>query len=157
MLPLLRRAWAAAAASRRGTRRCSLGACCSYRLRDARECRRPPAPPPSGGSRFPQGGSARGRAPSGRGCPHPLGASSSRRLRRAGRCPEPPSLSPPRGSPAAHRALPGRPSARPRGLGWGSAHGPPWLPAPSRSEGAAGASRVCVEEARTPSSAWLCP
>ncbi|KAM4766907.1 carbonic anhydrase 5B, mitochondrial-like isoform 2-T6 [Cyanocitta cristata] len=41
MLPLLRRAWAAAAASssscssQRGSRRCSLGACCSYRLRDA--------------------------------------------------------------------------------------------------------------------------
>lgn len=36
MLPLLRRALGAAA-SWRGTRRCSLGACCSYRLRNARE------------------------------------------------------------------------------------------------------------------------
>lgn len=51
MLPLLRRAWAAAASSsssscssRQGSRRCSLGACCSYRLRDARECRCPSAP-----------------------------------------------------------------------------------------------------------------
>ncbi|XP_064315802.1 carbonic anhydrase 5A, mitochondrial isoform X2 [Phalacrocorax carbo] len=36
MLPLLRRAWVAAAtAPRWGTRRCSLGACCSYRLRNA--------------------------------------------------------------------------------------------------------------------------
>lgn len=53
MVPLLRRAWAAAIASsssssscssQRGSRRCSLGACCSYRLRDARECRSPSAP-----------------------------------------------------------------------------------------------------------------
>ncbi|XP_018770248.1 carbonic anhydrase 5A, mitochondrial isoform X3 [Serinus canaria] len=44
MLPLLRRAWVAAVtssssssscSSRPGSRRCSLGACCSYRLRDA--------------------------------------------------------------------------------------------------------------------------
>lgn len=42
MLPLLRRALGAAA-SWRGTRRCSLGACCSYRLRNAREW----VPPPS--------------------------------------------------------------------------------------------------------------
>lgn len=100
MLPLLlRRAWVAAA-SRRGTRRCSLGACCSYRLRDARECRRPPL---RVGSRFPQGG----------GGPSPLEASTSRRLRRAGRRPEPPPRSPrpvrrppTRGSPTAHRVVP---------------------------------------------------